>query len=108
MKSRSADAVFDYHDSECGTKIREYTNNSLNYVLDTISTEASYNICAEAFPSTSSEPMNLVSLLPLSTWPRKDVQTLVILAHITFGEAFSKFGTDLLPIKEHLDFGAMF
>jgi len=100
--------VFDYHDPECAEKIRAYTNNSLRYVLDTVSQATSYKICAEALPTESKEELNLVALLPLDGWPRKDVNARVILAYTTFGEAFSKFGTDFPPLKEHFEFGEMF
>ncbi|KAH6671471.1 hypothetical protein B0J14DRAFT_565141 [Halenospora varia] len=65
VKSRAADAVFDYHDPEYSLKIREYTNNSIQYVFDTISTESSFKICAQALPQEPKEELNLVALLPL-------------------------------------------
>jgi hypothetical protein len=30
------------------------------------------------------------------------------MAYTTFGEAFTKYGTDFPPIKEHFEFGEMF
>jgi hypothetical protein len=51
---------------------------------------------------------NLVALLPVDAWPRKDVKVSAVLAYTTFGEAFSKFGMDFPPIKEHFDYGVMF
>lgn len=108
VKSRGADAVFDYHDPDCAEKIRAYTDNSLGYVLDTVSTESSFEICAKALPSSSKADLKLVALLPLETWPRKDVNAQAILAYTTFGEAFTKFGTDFPPIREHFEFGRMF
>ncbi|KAI9684578.1 MAG: hypothetical protein M1822_005666 [Bathelium mastoideum] len=108
VKSRGADEIFDYHDPDCAQKIRECTNNSLRYVLDTISTEQSYKICAAALPTDSAEELNLVALLPLDGWPREDVNVKVIIGYTTFGEAFSKFGVDFPPMKEHFDFGKMF
>jgi NADPH:quinone reductase-like Zn-dependent oxidoreductase len=108
VKSRGADVVFDYHDTECAAKIRAYTNNSLRYILDCISTPESFKICADAFPSSSEEELKLVALLPLETWPRRDVNAQVILAYTTFGEAFTKFGTDFPAIPQHFEFGEMF
>ena len=108
MKSRGADAVFDYHDPECAEKIRAYTNNSLHYVLDTVSQESSFKICADALPVDSKEELKVVTLITAATWPRKDVKPQTILAYTTFGEAFSKFGTDFPAIKEHFEFGVMF
>jgi len=102
--------VFDYHDPDCAKNIRECTDNSLRYVFDTISTEASCTICAEAFPAQAGEgkPLILVALMPLAGWTRKDVKTQVILAYTTFGEAFSKFGTDFPAMEDHYKFGVMF
>ncbi|CAG8955808.1 hypothetical protein HYFRA_00011677 [Hymenoscyphus fraxineus] len=108
VKSRGADVVFNYHDPECGAKIREYTHNSLRYVFDTVCTTESFNLCAEALPTDPTEEINMVSLLPVDTWPRKDVTPTVILAYTTFGEAFTKFGTDFPPLPEHFNFGVMF
>ncbi|KAM3080559.1 hypothetical protein ACMFMG_005501 [Clarireedia jacksonii] len=117
VKSRGADAVFDYHDPTCAEQIRKYTNNSLHYILDTISTTDSFPICADAFPpkddsSTSeSEKLNYVGLLPVDAFPRKDepnVSAQAVLAYTSFGEPFTKFGMDFPFIKEHFEFGKMF
>ena len=108
VKSRGADEVFDYHEPDCAQKIREFTNNALRYVLDTISTRKSYKICAAALPADSTEELNLVALLPLEGWPREDVKTTSLVGYTTFGEGFSKFGMDFPPIKEHFEFGKMF
>lgn len=108
VKSRGVDAVFDYNDPECAQKIRDYTNNSLRYVFDTVCTKESFKICAEALPTNSKEELNVVALLPVDTWPRKDVTPTVILAYTTFGEAFTKFGTNFPPLEEHFKFGVMF
>jgi NADPH:quinone reductase-like Zn-dependent oxidoreductase len=107
-KSRGADAVFDYHDSECSHNIREYSNGSLDYVLDCISTESSYKLIADAIPETRNRPTQVVTLLPADTWPRKDITPTVILAYTTFGKAFTKFGLEFPPIASHFDFGVMF
>lgn len=110
VKSRGADAVFDYNDPLCAQKIKEYTNNKLRYVLDTICTPSTFKICAEALPAESEtdEELNLVTLLPLDSWPRKDVKTKVILAYTSFGEAFTKFGQDFPVLEAHYRFGCMF
>lgn len=105
--------AFDYHDPSCGEQIRKYANSSLHYILDTISTEESFKICAEAFPppgSTNGE-LKLVGLLPVDIFPRKtepNVTATATPAYTTFGEAFSKFGIDFPAIKEHFDFGKTF
>lgn len=108
VKSRGADNVFDYHDLECGEKIRAYTNNSLRYALDTISQESSYKICAAALSSDSSLGLRCVALSPTETWPREDVNALTILAYTTFGEQFDKFGVTFPPMPDHLNMGVKF
>jgi NADPH:quinone reductase-like Zn-dependent oxidoreductase len=108
VKSRGADAVFDYRDPECAAKIRAYTKDSLRYVFNTVSGDASIKICAESFPASSTEELSLVSLLPVSNFPRADVKTSNILAYTSFGEGFSKFGMDFPPMKEHYESGVRF
>jgi len=108
VKSRGADAVFDYHDKECAQKIKEYTKNSLHYVLDCVSTESSYKLIAEALPETSERPIQVVTLLPADTWPRKDVKVTPVLAYTIFGKPFTKFGVDFPAIPPHHDYGVMF
>ncbi|KAF2870196.1 oxidoreductase-like protein [Massariosphaeria phaeospora] len=108
VKSRGADAVFDYHDPDCARKIKDYTNGSLHYVLDCISTEQSFKIVAEALPESSDKPIQVVTLLPTDTWPRKDVQPTTVLAYTSLGKAFTKFGMDLPAIPPHFDSGVKF
>ena len=108
VKSRGADMVFNYHESDCAEKIRAYTNDSLRYVLDCISQEWSYKICAAALSSDSTQQPRCVALLPVDTWPRKDVTPQAILAYTTFGEEFSKFDTTFPALKDHFDMGVMF
>jgi hypothetical protein len=100
--------VFDYHDAECAQKIQEYTKNSLCYVLDCISTEASYKIIAKALPEKSEKPMRMVTLMPTDTWLRQDVETTVVFAYDTLGEPFTKFGKDFPAVLENFEYGVMF
>ncbi|KAF2704361.1 GroES-like protein [Pleomassaria siparia CBS 279.74] len=108
VKSRGADIVFDYHDPDCARKIKDYTKDSLHYVLDCVSTEASYKLIVEALPEKSEKPIQVVTLLPADTWPRKDVEPTVILAYTTLGKAFTKFGIDFPAMTSHFDFGVKF
>ena len=108
VRSRGADAVFDYHEPDCAEKIRAYTNDSLRYVLDCISQESSYKICAAALSSDSSQQLHCVTLLPVDAWPRKDVTPQAIVGYTTFGEEFFKFETTFPALKDHFDMGVMF
>lgn len=108
VKSRGADEVFDYNDPECAAKIRSHTKNSLRYVLDCISTESSFKICAAALSSDSSKELDCVALLPLETWPREDVNARPVLAYTSFGEEFSKFGATFPPLEDHYNLSVKF
>lgn len=108
MKSRGADAVFNYHDADCAQRIRDFSRGSLRYVLDCISTAESFKIIAEALPDTIDTPVRMVTLLPADAWPRNDVKPTTILAYTTFGKAFTKFGIDFPALTSHFDFGIRF
>ncbi|MCJ1394788.1 hypothetical protein MMC18_007668 [Xylographa bjoerkii] len=85
VKSYGADAFFDYHDPDCGEKIRTYTKNPLRYVLDCI----------------SQPPMPYQATIVRSS-------TSHALRYTSFGEGFTKFGHAFPPIKEHYDYTVMF
>ncbi|KAJ4337891.1 hypothetical protein N0V95_008205 [Ascochyta clinopodiicola] len=108
VKSRGADAVFDYHDPECARLIKEYTKDKLRYVLDCVSTESSYGLIAQALPESPEKPVQVVTLLPAHSWPRKDITATHVLAYTTFGKPFTKFGIDFPAIPPHFEFGVMF
>jgi NADPH:quinone reductase-like Zn-dependent oxidoreductase len=108
VKSRGADAVFDYHDPECARKIKDYTQNSLHLVLDCISTEESYKLIAQTLPDKNEQPIKVITLLPTDTWPRKDVEATAILAYTLLGKPFTKFGIDFPAFPAHYDFGVKF
>lgn len=108
VRSRGADAVFDYHDPECARLIKEYTKEQLYYVLDCVSTESSYKLIAQSLPETPTKPVQVVTLLPTDAWPRKDISATAILAYTSLGVPFTKFGIDFPAIPPHFEFGVMF
>ena len=55
VRNRGADAAFDFHDQDCGSKIRAYTEGKLKHAFDTIATPSSARICAEALAPPSLE-----------------------------------------------------
>lgn len=96
LKSRGADVVFDYHDPEVGENIRKFTDNKLKYVLDTVSLEPTFAICAAAL-STTSEPENrYAALAPATDSPREDVVVKYTMAFTALGEEFL-FGEGSVP-----------
>ncbi|KAM0145981.1 hypothetical protein ACHAQE_010973 [Botrytis cinerea] len=89
LKSRGADKIFDYNNPEVGEKIREYTNNNLKYVFDTISLPPSVAICAKAISTTSEPRAQYTALLPVD-FPRNDVSSGFTMAYTCWGEKFQR------------------
>jgi NADPH:quinone reductase-like Zn-dependent oxidoreductase len=94
VKSRGAHAVFDYHDPDCGDKIREHTQGSLHHVFDTIALPETAAICAKALAPhpNEGETLRYTSSLPVENFTRDDVITDKFLAYTVTGEAFEKWG----------------
>lgn len=102
VKSLGADQVFDYKDPECGSKIREATNNKLKLAFDTISEKGSPAVCCAAI---SSEGGKYSALLPVGDFPREDVSNTVTLAYTALNEFFS----ERLPANQKdFEFGVKF
>jgi len=107
LKSRGADAVFDYNEPDVGEKIREFTKNNLKYVFDTISLPPSVAICATALSTTSEPKAQYTALLPVE-FPRDDVEFGFTMAYTCWGEAFQR-GDWHCPAKpEDQEFATMF
>ncbi len=86
-------------------QIREYTEDRLAHVLDTISEDNSTKICEE---SVSSNGGIISSLLPVKH-ARSDVVTKHTLGYTVMGEAFSMDGGMMIPAKrEDFEFGKVF
>ncbi|EEQ32050.1 TOXD [Microsporum canis CBS 113480] len=82
-KLLGAVAAFDYHDLDCGLKIREFTGNKLKLAWDTISLPVSARICAHAL--STSPGGRYFALLP-EPCPRDDVESSYTMAYYMFGE----------------------
>ncbi|KAF7936234.1 uncharacterized protein EAE98_002453 [Botrytis deweyae] len=85
LKSLGADHVLDYHDPSCGAEIRSFTKNKLHHVFDTIATQSSSQICADAL-STSGENI-YVNLMGIEM-PRDDVKNIFFLGYPVTGEEY--------------------
>ncbi|TDZ24973.1 Trans-enoyl reductase ccsC [Colletotrichum orbiculare MAFF 240422] len=48
VRKYGAEEVFDYHDPDCGKKIKQYTRNTLAYVIDPFTDLKSVALCYEA------------------------------------------------------------
>ena len=98
MKSRGADAAFDYKDPDCVKQINKFTDNNLKYVWDTISLPASAKICAEAI-----SPGGIYGTLVGVEFPRTDVRKTFSLGYTAIGEPIEKRGNKF-DKPEDLDF----
>ncbi|KAL4971247.1 chaperonin 10-like protein [Aspergillus desertorum] len=94
VKSLGADAVFDYKDASAPAKIREYTNDKLRLVLDTISLEPSAKFCDGALSTSGGEYSALLGIAV----DRANVNSNVTLAYTAVGEEF-QFGDTVYPAK---------
>lgn len=107
MLSLGADFAFDYTQPDVGARIREQTANQLKYAWDTISTESSARICADALSTSSALGLRYGNLLPVQC-PRKDVRTTTTVMYTVFGRDF-RWGGNFVPAsKEDYEFGRMF
>jgi NADPH:quinone reductase-like Zn-dependent oxidoreductase len=106
VKHLGADEAFDYNEPGVGKNIRDYTGDRLKYAWDTISIEASAQICADALSSTESG-LRYGTIVPVKS-PRDDVETINTVMYTVFGKAF-KFGDlDKPASQDDLDFGKIF
>ncbi|KAL5050984.1 hypothetical protein BDW71DRAFT_194090 [Aspergillus fruticulosus] len=104
VKSLGADAVFDYRDPSVPAKIREYTNDKLRLVLDTISLEPSAKFCDGALSTSGGE---YSALLPVAI-DRANVNSNVTLAYTAVGEELVFAGTAVPAKPEDKEFAARF
>lgn len=109
VKSRGADAVFDYHDADCAAKIRDWTQNGLRHVFDTIGRPETAKICAEAMASSANRgKLRYTSSQQIETFPRKDVANTTFLVYTAIGEAFEKRGRIYPSKPERYEFATAF
>ncbi|TVY17738.1 Protein TOXD [Lachnellula arida] len=107
LKSRGADAMFDYNEPEVGENIRKFTDNNLKYVYDIISSAPSVAICTAAI-STAPEPKaQYTALLPVE-FPREDVDSGFTMAYTCWGNPFRRFGMQWPAKLEDYEFTVKF
>ncbi|KAK6380403.1 uncharacterized protein PV06_05451 [Exophiala oligosperma] len=100
VKSLGAAEAFDYNDPECAKKIREYTNNNLKYVWDTISLTNTAQICTDAIGPAG----GIYGTLLVVKSPRNDVKTTVSLGYTAAGEPIKKWVWDIPDTTEDFEF----
>ncbi|KAI8592234.1 putative zinc-binding oxidoreductase ToxD [Geranomyces variabilis] len=100
VRSRGADAVFDYNDADVGAQIRKHTNDKLAYVFDCVSNEYSTKICAEAIGTAGGHYSALWDVKV----DRPDVQSRMTMAYTALGEPCKKYGIDFPAKPEDVEF----
>lgn len=101
MFELGADAVFDYHDPSVGEQIREDTDDTLEFVLDTISTPQSASICSAAISSAGGAYNALLDVRS----PRDDVDSHVSMAYDVLGEPYRMGAQEISPDDSNPEFG---
>ncbi|KZL81166.1 zinc-binding oxidoreductase [Colletotrichum incanum] len=109
LKQLGADFCFDYHDPDCGNKIRELTNGRLRHAWDCITTLESAQTCARALsPKLCS---HYSSLLFISSACIKRINPKVkcstTIGYTILGEEFEK-ETVVRERPEDFEFGKAF
>ena len=74
-KSSGAIEAFDYRSRNCGAEIRKYTNDSLSYALDCISSAESMKICYAAIGSKGGQYVGLEAPSAHVKLMRQDVKS---------------------------------
>ena len=93
--------TFDYHSPTCGMEIRNYTDNSLAYVLDCVTQAESMTMAYEALGSGSG-PKRYIALDPFPAriqYTRRDVQADWVMGLSLFGEAVKLAGVYGRPAR---------
>ncbi|GAB1196353.1 hypothetical protein APSETT444_005622 [Aspergillus pseudonomiae] len=105
VKSRGAEAVFDYNDPSCGEQIHRYTKGELQLVWDTIGSEQGVRTCMTAL---STNPGCRYGTILLNDIPRQDVARTRSIMMTFRGEPFDLYGKHFPASAEDFEFAKMF
>jgi len=89
LKSLGADVVVDYRDPDVVSKLKEATNDSIAYGLDTISENGTIQMAQKSFQPSGGRLITI--LFDLTNLPREEVKTESILTYVALG-ADADFG----------------
>ncbi|KAI5925274.1 GroES-like protein [Camillea tinctor] len=107
VRSRGAEKTFDYHSPGCGAEIRSWTNNSLAYVLDCISSASTMTMCYEAIGSSGGRYVALDPFPTAVQYTRRDVKADWLMVYTLFGDPVKLAGAYGRPqIPENREFAA--
>jgi len=84
MKSLGAEVVVDYKDPDAAKKLKEGTNDSIQYGLDCISEKGSIQTAQQAFRPSGGHLITI--LFDLRNLPRPEVKTESTLTYVVLGE----------------------
>lgn len=110
LKSIGADAVFDYHDDDVVDQIKKYANGSINYALDTVSNQESFQALYDA--SAGADFVALDNLLGLqgsniTETPGRRVSYGKTMAYLVHGKSMNFGPTEFVCTPELVaDFNA--
>ncbi|KAK4554052.1 hypothetical protein LTR86_008893 [Recurvomyces mirabilis] len=110
VKSLGADEVFDYSLPSIGQQINRFTEDSLKLVFDTIGSEESATICAQAMCSKSEiEGKRYATIIgPPAAFEDQgsvNVEVVVTMMYTIFGEDMLYFGSEVPAVPADLEFG---
>ncbi|QSS54739.1 zinc-binding oxidoreductase ToxD [Histoplasma capsulatum var. duboisii H88] len=105
VKELGADVLFDSHEEGVGKKIREYTNDNLHLVYDTISIPETAAVCADAL---SSKPGGKYMATQFPQMERKDVESSAAVVYTMINEEFRVGEFSFPPKPEDIEYGIRF
>ncbi|KAB8210546.1 chaperonin 10-like protein [Aspergillus parasiticus] len=105
VRSRGAEAVFDYNDPSCGEQIHRYTKGELQLVWDTIGSDQGVQACMAAL---STKPGCRYGTILLNDIPRQDVACTWSIMMTFRGEPFDLYGKHFPASAEDFEFAKMF
>jgi NADPH:quinone reductase-like Zn-dependent oxidoreductase len=105
VKSLGAVEAYDYSEPDVGATIRKNTQNSLKYAWDTLGSEQSAKICADAL---STEAGCVYGCVLPTKCPRSDVSSISTVMYTMFGEFFAMRGTDFPASSADFEFAKTF
>ncbi|KIW27416.1 uncharacterized protein PV07_07154 [Cladophialophora immunda] len=104
VKALGACQAYDYHDLNVGGQIKAVTNGKLETVFDTVATQETAKICAEAFGDAGGVYCNVLDV----DCPHPNVRSESFLGYSLSGEPFIYEGELFEAHPDHLVFGSSF
>ncbi|KAI0010864.1 GroES-like protein [Xylariaceae sp. FL0662B] len=100
VKELGAVKAFDYHSQSCGTDIRNYTEHSLAFALDCVTTSETMSMCYQAIGRSGGRYMALEPFSTQIKYTRRDIHSEWIMVHTLTGSVVKmvgQYGRPALP-----------